>query len=96
MTYRNSSTDRLFEAILSLQNLEECYNFFEDACTVKEIIEISQRLEVAGMLSEKKSYQSITEQTGMSSATIGRVNRCLMYGGGGYAMVLERLKKDKE
>lgn len=92
MTYRNNSTDRLFKAVLSLNNLEECYAFFEDACTVKEIVEISQRFEVARMLSEKRSYQSITEQTGVSSATIGRVNRSLCYGTGGYKMAMKRLE----
>ena len=83
-------TDRLFKAILSLENIEECYAFFEDACTIKEIIDISQRMEVARLLAEKKSYQAISEQTGVSSATIGRVSRCLLYGSGGYKTALER------
>ena len=93
---RNRYTDSLFEAILSLKSIDECYRFFEDACTVKEIIEISQRFEVARMLFEKKSYQTITAKTGVSSATIGRVNKCLMYGSGGYKTVLDRTKKQSE
>lgn len=95
MKYRNESTDRLLCAILNLKNLDECYDFFDDACTVKEIIEIAQRFEVACMLAEKKSYQSITEETGVSSATIGRVNRCLQYGSGGYRMAIDRLNSEK-
>ena len=96
MNYRTPLSDQLFRAILSLNTLEECYLFFEDACTVKEIQEISQRLEIARMLSDRQSYQRITEQTGVSSATIGRVNRCLMYGSGGYQTVIDRLNKQKD
>lgn len=95
MTYHNKSTERLFQAILSLQTLEECYQFFEDACTVREILDLAQRFEVAGMLADKKSYQTITKETGMSTATISRVNRCLTYGSGGYRLALDRLKEDK-
>ena len=95
MTYRNEVTDRLCKAILSLKSEEECYAFLDDACTVKELIEIAQRLEVARLLSEKKSYQAITAETGVSSATIGRVNRCLLYGSGGYRTALERLGEEK-
>lgn len=94
MTYHNESTERLFRAILSLQTMEECYQFFEDACTVREILDIAQRFEVAGMLADKKSYQVITKETGMSTATISRVNRCLNYGSGGYKMALERTKEN--
>ena len=86
--------DTLFEAILSLKNIEECYQFFEDACTVKEILDIAQRLKAAKMLTEGVNYVTISEETGMSSATIGRVKRCLEYGGGGYDLVLERLGSD--
>ena len=93
MTYHNESTERLFKAILSLQSLEECYLFFEDACTVREILDLAQRFEVAGMLADKKSYQTITKETGMSTATISRVNRCLTYGSGGYRLALDRLKE---
>lgn len=88
--------DTLFEAILSLNSVEECYKFFEDACTIKEVLEIAQRLKAAQMLTEGVNYALISKETGMSTATISRVNRCLEYGGGGYAMILERLsKKDK-
>ncbi len=96
MDYRSKAVDRFFNAVLSLENADECCKFFEDICTIKEIVEISQRLEVACMLSEKKSFQTITEETGVSSATIGRVNRCLTYGPGGYKIAIERLNKQKE
>ena len=87
--------DAFFKAILSLKNVDECYKFFEDACTIKEILEIAQRLKAAKMLKDGVNYAEITKETGMSTATISRVNRWLEYGNGGYAMVLERLgKKD--
>ena len=85
--------DTLFEAILTLNSVEECYKFFEDACTIKEVLEIAQRLKAARMLTEGVNYAVISKETGMSTATISRVNRCLEYGGGGYAMILERLAK---
>lgn len=85
--------DTLFEAILSLKSVEECYKFFEDACTIKEVLEIAQRLKAARMLTEGVNYALISKETGMSTATISRVNRCLEYGNGGYAMILERLTK---
>lgn len=85
--------DTLFEAILSLKSVEECYKFFEDACTIKEVFEIAQRLKAAKMLTDGVNYAVISKETGMSTATISRVNRCLEYGGGGYAMILERLEK---
>ena len=84
--------DTLFEAILSLSTVEECYAFFEDACTIKEIIEISQRLKAAKMLREGVNYAEISKETGMSTATISRVNKCLEYGNGGYNIVLDRLE----
>ena len=95
MNYRNESVDKLFEAILSLKNVDECYSFFEDACTVKEILDIAQRFEVAKMLSDKKSYAVIAKETGMSTATISRVNRALMYGTGGYKLAMERTEENK-
>ena len=95
MQYKNPSTDRLFQAILTLRNVEECYRFFEDACTIKEILEIAQRFEVACQLAENKNYQQISEATGVSTTTISRVNRCLQYGGGGYRTAMERIKKEK-
>ncbi len=85
--------DTLFEAILSLNSVEECYKFFEDACTIKEVLEIAQRLKAAKMLTDGVNYAVISKETGMSTATISRVNRCLEYGGGGDAMILERLAK---
>ena len=88
--------DTLFEAILSLNSIEECYKFFEDACTIKEVLEIAQRLKAAQMLTEGVNYALISKETGMSTATISRVNRCLEYGGGGYAMILERLSKKEQ
>ncbi len=89
---KDSSVDELFEAILSLQTIEDCHEFFEDLCTINEIISLSQRLSVAKKLSEGKTFSVITTETGASSATIGRVNRCLSYGTGGYKKVIENLK----
>lgn len=86
----------LFEAILSLENEEECYMFFEDLCTVAELSAISQRYKVAQMLKDKTTCHAIAEKTGASTATISRVNRCLNYGTGGYQMVLERNEKQGE
>ena len=85
--------DTLCKAILSLETVEECYNFFEDVCTVKEIIDIAQRLKAAKMLKDGANYTQIAEATGMSTATISRVNKCLEYGNGGYDIVLARLEK---
>ena len=81
-------TDDLFRAILTLENIDECYKFFEDVCTVKEIKEISQRLKAAKMLKNGENYAVVGKETGMSTATISRVNKCLEYGGGGYDIVL--------
>mgnify|MGYP001082861602 CR=1 FL=1 len=83
--------DKLFDAILLLRNVEECYRFFEDVCTIAEIKALAQRLEVARLLREKKTYNEISEITGASTATISRVNRCLNYGADGYNMILDRL-----
>ncbi|QIA26601.1 TrpR, YerC/YecD [Thermaerobacter sp. PB12/4term] len=83
--------DRLFEAILSLENLEECYRFFEDLCTVGEIQSLALRFEVAQRLARGQTYEQIQRETGMSSATISRINRFLHYGADGYRLVLERL-----
>ncbi|MDD2374239.1 MAG: hypothetical protein PWP10_3307 [Clostridiales bacterium] len=88
---RDESIDRLFRGILSLETLEECYNFFEDICTVAEIKSLAQRLQVAGMLERGKTYTDICEATGVSTATISRVNRCLEYGSDGYKLILDRL-----
>lgn len=94
---RTEEVDHLFDAILSLRDREECYIFFEDVCTVNELLSLSQRFEVAHMLREQKTYLDIAEKTGASTATISRVNRSLNYGNDGYDMVFERLKeKEKE
>ena len=87
---KNESVDRLFAAVLKLKTVEECYLFFEDICTIKEVDEMARRLDVAKYLSEGKNYQEISTLTGASTATISRVNKCLMYGGGGYATVLDK------
>lgn len=94
---RTESVNHLFDAILCLQNKEECYTFFEDICTVNELLSLSQRFEVAHMLREEKTYLDIAEKTGASTATISRVNRSLNYGNDGYDMVFERMgQKEKE
>ena len=94
---KDESVDFLFEAILSLKTVDECYNFFEDLCTVPEIKAMSQRLLVAHMLSTKRVYSDIVAETGASTATISRVNRSLNYGSDGYDMVFARLsEKDGE
>ena len=90
--HRTDAVDHLFDAILSLQNREECYTFFEDVCTVNELLSLSQRFEVAKMLRDQKTYLDIAEKTGASTATISRVNRSLNYGSDGYEKVFERLQ----
>ena len=90
---QNPRVDRLFEAILSLENLEECYRFFEDLCTVGEIQSLALRFEVAQRLARGQTYEQIQRETGMSSATISRINRFLHYGADGYRLVLERLAR---
>ena len=89
---KEMNVDTLFEAILRLETLEECYNFFDDLCTVQELKALTQRLQVAVMLSEGKVYSDIVAKTGASTATISRVNRSLNYGMDGYAVIFERLK----
>lgn len=88
---QTEAVDHLFEAVLALRSVEECYSFFEDVCTINELLSLSQRYEVAKMLREKKTYLEIAEQTGASTATISRVNRSLNYGSDGYDMIFERL-----
>jgi TrpR-related protein YerC/YecD len=90
---KDENLDFLFEAVLKLENIEECYDFFEDVCTVQELKSIAQRLKVAKLLTEKHVYNDIVEKTGASTATISRVNRTLNYGNDGYKTVLERLEK---
>ncbi len=92
---KTEAVDHLFDAILQIKNREECYVFFEDICTINELLSLSQRFEVATMLREKKTYLEIAEKTGASTATISRVNRSLNYGNDGYDMVLERMKESE-
>ncbi len=92
---RDKNTDVFIEAILQLRTVDECYNFFEDLCTVNELKSISQRIVVAKMLREKKVYSEIVEETGASTATVSRVNRSLQYGTGGYDLIFERMNGEK-
>ena len=85
--------DELFEAVLTLKDMEDCYRFFEDICTINEIHAIAQRLQVAKLLSEKKTYNEIESVTGASTATISRINKCLVYGADGYKRVLAGMKE---
>ena len=93
---QTAAVDQLFEAILCLESKEDCYSFFEDVCTVNELLSFSQRYEVAKMLREKKTYLEIAEKTGASTATISRVNRSLNYGNDGYDMVFKRITESEE
>ena len=92
-TVRTEAVDHLFEAILTLENKEECYTFFQDVCTINELLSLSQRKKKKKMLREKKTYLEIADKTGASTATISRVNRSLNYGCDGYDMVFSRLDK---
>ena len=89
---KTEAVDSLFDAILCLENREECYSFFEDLCTVNELLSLSQRFEVATMLKDHKTYLDIADKTGASTATISRVNRSLNYGNDGYDLVFQRMK----
>jgi TrpR-related protein YerC/YecD len=91
---KSEEFNQLFEAILSLENVEECYKFFDDICTISEIQSISQRLQVAKMLKEGLTYHNIEKGTGASTATISRVKRCLNYGNDGYNIALNRLNNE--
>ena len=93
---KTEAVDHLFQAILTLKNTDECYSFFEDVCTVNELLSFSQRYEVAKMLREKKTYLEIADKTGASTATISRVNRSLNYGSDGYDMVFACVKEQEE
>jgi len=94
--YHNRDMDWLFAGILTLQTKEECYAFFEDVCTIKELQAMAQRFRVAEQLSVNKNYNAIQAETGASSATISRVNKCLLYGSGGYTTALQRLAKEQD
>lgn len=89
---KTEAVDSLFDAILCLKDRDECYSFFEDLCTVNELLSLSQRFEVAAMLKSHKTYLEIAEKTGASTATISRVNRSLNYGNDGYEMVFARME----
>ena len=89
---RELNVEFLFDAILKLQTMEECYNFFEDLCTITELRAMAQRFQVAKMLDDGQIYSDIVKETGASTATISRVNKCLIYGTDGYRMVLDRAK----
>ena len=91
MKYRCESVDRLFQTILNLESIEECYEYFADICTIKEVQDMAQRLDTAILLNEGHSYQKIIEKVDVSSATIGRVSKCLNYGSGGYRNATEKL-----
>lgn len=97
MQKRNEAEiQQLYRAILSLKTVEECADFFDDACTIQEIESMAQRLEVACQLDAGKSYVDVNRDTGVSTATICRVNKCLNYGNGGYKRVIDRLKSDEK
>ena len=94
-SYRTASTDRLLHAIRSMRSTEELYQLLEDVCTIKEIRDMAQRFDTAVLLSTGASYQAISSEIGISSATISRVNRCLAYGSGGYRVAIDRLKEQE-
>lgn len=96
MKYRCESVDRLFQAILNLETIEECYEFFDDICTIKEIQDMTQRMDTAILLSKGYSYHKITEIVDVSTATIGRVSKCLNYGSGGYRKAIDKLNISEE
>jgi len=92
---KSKVVDELFDAVLTLKTRDECYDFFEDLCTINEILAMAQRIEVAKLLRQEMTYQDIAKETGASTATVSRVNRCLKYGNDGYELVLDRLNKEK-
>lgn len=93
---KNETIDALFDAILSLETREECYQFFEDLCTVKEISDMAQRLEAAKLLLNGRTYDQIVREVEISTATISRINRCIQYGTGGYREVIGKVLAPKE
>ena len=93
---RNEQTDDLFRAVLALQNLDECYDFFEDLCTMKELADMTQRVRAARMLLDGATYEQIVKKVEISTATISRINRCIQYGSGGYSTVLARVAAEKK
>ena len=93
---RNETIDALFDAILSLETREECYDFFEDLCTVKEIPDMAQRLEAAKLLLDGSTYEQIVKTVEISTATISRINRCIQYGTGGYRQTIEKVREKQQ
>ena len=91
LRFRSDSVDRLFQTILNLETIEECYEYFADICTITEVQDMAQRLDTAILLNEGLSYQKVIEQIDVSSATIGRVSKCLNYGSGGYRNAIKKL-----
>ena len=91
-----ASRKKLYQVILNLNSIEECEQFFEDLCTIREITDMAQRLETAVLLDQKVSYQAIAKQVGISTATIGRVSKCLNYGAGGYRRILDKMQEEAE
>lgn len=94
--YRREDIDELFDGILTLRDREDCYRFFEDICTINEIHSIAQRLQVAKLLSQKKTYNEIEKVTKASTATISRINKCIVYGADGYRRVLDRINNEEK
>lgn len=90
---RNDESDVLFKAILSLKSIDECYSFFEDLCTMKELADMTQRVQAARMLLDGATYEQIVKKVAISTATISRINRCIQYGQGGYKTVLDRIEE---
>lgn len=90
---RSEEMNKLFETILKLDNIEECYSFFEDICTIKEMQDMAQRLAVAVLLDQGENYQKISQDVSVSTATISRVSKCLRYGSGGYRLALDKMKQ---
>ncbi len=93
--FNKESVEKFFNVILNLETVEECYKFFEDLCTVKELQDMGQRLDVALLLEEGNNYNVISSKVGASSATISRVNKCLMYGSGGYNLAIKKIRGEK-
>ena len=93
---RNETIDALFDAILSLETREECYDFFEDLCTVKEISDMAQRLEAAKLLLDGSTYEQIVKTVEISTATISRINRCIQYSTGGYRQTIEKVREKQQ
>ena len=96
LNLHNKNLDFLFKAVLALENVEECYDFFEDLCTVKEISDMAQRLQAAKLLLDGATYEQIVKAVEISTATISRINRCIQYGSGGYRDTIEKVRAQAE